>query len=502
MTHTTSVLEDLARQIAAQPEAVAVADAADKWTFARLGDGSDRLASCLIRRGVQPGQPVGVVARRSAAVVALFLAVLKAGGFYVPLDPDWKPEKLAHVCANAGLQLVLDMQTPGPLPDGVTALVCGQAEWEAPADAAALSAIAARLRPEDPLYLIYTSGSTGVPKGVLKTHGAMQSYIAAFTARYPATPADALGNQTPFFFDASAKDLYWMLHDGCRLEVLDTGLFSQPYHLIKYLNDRHITLISWVPSALVIVSQLDTFADILPNYLRAVFFIGEVFPMKHFLIWQNALPGVKFVNLYGQSELAGACCYYEVDRAFTPDDTLPIGRPFSNAEVFLLDGDRVVTEPGQIGEIGIVSPALAAGYFGDAEKTAAAFCTFCDHGRTLRLFRTGDMARYTPEGLLVFAARCDAQIKHMGYRIELGEIEAAANSLPEITGCACLYDTAKNRIVLFCTVQDGVTKASLRKALREKLSTYMIPSKIEILPQLPRNANGKTDRVLLRTLLP
>ena len=330
----------------------------------------------------------------------------------------------------------------------------------------------------------------------------MQSYIAAFTARYPATPADSLGNQTPFFFDASAKDLYWMLHDGCRLEVLDTGLFSQPYHLIEYLNDRHITLISWVPSALVIVSQLDTFADILPNYLRAVFFIGEVFPMKHFLIWQNALPGVKFVNLYGQSELAGACCYYEVDRAFTPDDTLPIGRPFSNAEVFLLDGDRVVTEPGQIGEIGIVSPALAAGYFGDAEKTAAAFCTFCDHGRTLRLFRTGDMARYTPEGLLVFAARCDAQIKHMGYRIELGEIEAAANSLPEITGCACLYDTAKNRIVLFCTVQDGVTKASLRKALREKLSTYMIPSKIEILPQLPRNANGKTDRVLLRTLLP
>lgn len=502
MTHTTSVLEDLARQIAAQPEAVAVADAADKWTFARLGDGSDRLASCLIRRGVQPGQPVGVVARRSAAVVALFLAVLKAGGFYVPLDPDWKLEKLAHVCANAGLQLVLDTQTPGPLPDGVTALVCGQAEWEAPADAAALSTIAARLRPEDPLYLIYTSGSTGVPKGVLKTHGAMQSYIAAFTARYPATPADALGNQTPFFFDASAKDLYWMLHDGCRLEVLDTGLFSQPYHLIEYLNDRHITLISWVPSALVIVSQLDTFADILPNYLRAVFFIGEVFPMKHFLIWQNALPGVKFVNLYGQSELAGACCYYEVDRAFTPDDTLPIGRPFANAEVFLLDGDRVVTEPGQIGEIGIVSPALAAGYFGDAEKTAAAFCTFCDHGRTLRLFRTGDMARYTPEGLLVFAARCDAQIKHMGYRIELGEIEAAANSLPEITGCACLYDTAKNRIVLFCTVQDGATKASLRKALREKLSTYMIPSKIEILPQLPRNANGKTDRVLLRTLLP
>lgn len=502
MTHTTTVLEDLARQIAAQPEAVAVADAADTWTFARLGDGSDRLASCLIRQGVQPGQPVGVVARRSAAVVALFLAVIKAGGFYVPLDPDWKPEKLAHVCANAGLQLVLDTQMPGPLPDGVTALVCGQAEWEAPADTAALSAIAARLRPEDPLYLIYTSGSTGVPKGVLKTHGAMQSYIAAFTARYPATPADALGNQTPFFFDASAKDLYWMLHDGCRLEVLDTGLFSQPYHLIEYLNDRHITLISWVPSALVIVSQLDTFADILPNDLRAVFFIGEVFPMKHFLIWQNALPGVKFVNLYGQSELAGACCYYEVDRVFAPDDTLPIGRPFDNAEIFLLNGNQVITEPGQIGEIGIVSPALAAGYFGDAEKTAAAFCTFRDGARTLRLFRTGDMARYTPEGLLVFAARQDAQIKHMGYRIELGEIEAAANSLPEITGCACLYDTAKNRIVLFCTVQGGATKASLRKALREKLSTYMIPSKIEILPQLPRNANGKTDRVLLRTLLP
>lgn len=496
-----AVLEDLARQAAERPQAIAVADATQCWSFAQLAAGSDALASTLLRRGVQKGQAVGVVARRSAAVIAMFLAVVKAGGFYVPIDPDWKPEKLRHVCENSGLTLLLDTIAPTVLPPQCDGLVCDDALWQAPVEQAALAAIRAELQPTDPLYLIYT-GSTGVPKGVLKTHGAMCSYIAAFTAQFPATPSDVLGNQTPFFFDASAKDIYWMLHDGCRLEVLDTGLFSQPYALIEYLNERRVSVIAWVPSALMIVSQLNTFADILPQYLRAVFFIGEVFPMKQFLAWQRALPQVRFVNLYGQSELAGACCYYEVDRVFSPEETLPIGQPFSNAEIFLLADGQVVTQPGQIGEIGIVSPALATEYYGEPEKTAAAFVSFTHEGRCLRLFRTGDMARYTPTGLLEFAARCDAQIKHMGYRIELGEIEAAANSLPEIIDCACLYDTNQSRLVLFCTVQPGATKPALRRALREKLSSYMVPSRIEILPQLPRNANGKTDRVLLRTYLP
>ena len=499
MDSCKTVLDYLDRQTAVQPEAIAVSDQVCSYSFAQLNHYSDVLASVMLQRGIQQ-QAVGVAARRSAQTVLLFFAVLKTGGFYVPLDPDWKPEKLSQVCHSAGLTLILDTQTPGLNTDDVQTLLCDQFDTCQP-ESAQLQQIRAQMGPKTPLYLIYTSGSTGVPKGVLKTHGAMLSYIQTFTSHYSLQTSDVLGNQTPFFFDASAKDIYWMLHDGCRLEVLDTGLFSQPYKLIQYMNDHHITVISWVPSALAIVTQLNTFADILPQDLHSVFFIGEVFPMRQFLAWRAALPQVRFVNLYGQSELAGACCYYEVDRDFAPEETLPIGRSLENANILLYKDGQPVTQPGQVGEIYIVSAALAEGYYADPEKTAEAFVTLTLDGEPVRAFRTGDLARYNDEGLLVFAARQDAQIKHMGYRIELGEIEAAANSLPQIIDCACLFDKEKDKIVLFCTAQPDVTKAMIRKALREKLSAYMVPSKVEILPQLPRNANGKTDRVALKSYL-
>ena len=499
MRHVETVLDYLDRQAALRPDSVALADSKQQITFAQLADRSDRLAAALLRQGLKK-QAIGVVARRSAEVPVLFFAVLKTGSFYVPLDPDMKPEKMAHICANADLRFVLDTEAAPELPDKVQVIDCS-ALWDTAADAELLQTVRSSMCAADPLYLIYTSGSTGVPKGVLKSHGAMISYIEAFTARYPLSEQDALGNQTPFFFDASSKDIYWMLHDGVRLEVLDTSLFSQPYVLVEYLNEKHITVISWVPSALSIISQLNTFADILPAHLHSVFFIGEVFPMKQFNIWKKHLPDVRYVNLYGQSELAGACCCYEVDRPFSDDETLPIGTPLENARILLLDGSVPVTDTNTTGEICIISPALADGYYKDAEKTAATFVTYELDGTTVRMFRTGDMARWDDSGKLVFAARRDAQIKHMGYRIELGEIEAAAGSLDEIIDCTCLYDTAKSKIVLFCTAREGVTKAALRKALRGKLSTYMIPSKIEILPQLPRNANGKTDRVALKSYL-
>lgn len=497
LVHT--VLDYLDRQAGLRPDAVAVADSRHSLRFGQLSASTDALATALLQRGIHR-EAVGVVARRSAFVPALFLAVVKTGSFYVPLDPDLKPEKLAHICANAKLRFVLDLEAGIALPPEVTLLDCNPL-WDTQPDFDRLRAVRQQLQPNDPLYLIYTSGSTGVPKGVLKSHGAMISYIEAFTARYALSPQDALGNQTPFFFDASSKDLYWMLHDGVKMEVLDSGLFSQPYVLVEYLNEKHITVISWVPSALSIISQLNTFADILPRYLHSVFFIGEVFPMKQFNIWRKHLPNIRYVNLYGQSELAGACCYYEVDRDFSDDETLPIGIPLDNARILLLDNGVPVMQPGLTGEICIISPALADCYYGDPEKTAQAFVQYQEEGQTFRMFRTGDMARWDADGRLVFAARQDAQIKHMGYRIELGEIEAAAGSLAEITDCACVYDTAKSKIVLFCTAQEGVTKATLRKLLRSKLSTYMVPSKIEILPQLPRNANGKIDRVLLKSQL-
>lgn len=292
-----------------------------------------------------------------------------------------------------------------------------------------------------------------------------------------------------------------MLRFGCQLEVLDRGLFSQPVNLVQRLNDVGVTTISWVPSALCIVAQMRTFADILPETLRRIFFIGEVFPAKYFNYWYQALPDAQFVNLYGSSELAGACCHYMATAPCPEDGVLPIGAAFPGTQIFLLDGQNPVTAPGKTGEICVASRTLAQCYYRDSAKTEISFVWW--EPEHVRLFRTGDFGRYDEMGRLVFAARADHQIKHMGYRIELGEIEAAAGAIPGVRACACAYDTQRSKIYFFCEPEPAapLTKALLQKELRARLSPYMVPNKIVILPAMPQNANGKIDRQALAALL-
>jgi acyl-coenzyme A synthetase/AMP-(fatty) acid ligase len=356
---------------------------------------------------------------------------------------------------------------------------------------------------DDPLYMVYTSGSTGKPKGILKSHRAELSFIRAYCETFAFSAEDVIGNQTPFFFDASGKDLYMMLWLGCTLEVLPTRLFSFPTELMEYMNAKKISFISWVPTAISIVAQLNPFSLVKPAYLKRVFFVGEVMPMKYLNKWRKALPELQYVNLYGQSELAGICCWFEVKGDWDDAAVLPMGKTLSNSKIYLLDGEENVREPGRIGEMYIVSEALALEYYRDPEKTAASFL-MKDFGEgERRCFKTGDMAQYDAEGNLVFAARSDFQIKHMGRRIELGEIEAVATTLDEINMCCCLYRPEKQWIYLFAELTGGcdLTGQQVRSLLREKLSDYMLPRKVVILDKMPLSPNGKMDRQSLKALI-
>lgn len=532
MENGRSILEML-DAAAQRGERVAVSDGTLQLTWRQLHAGSRALAARLCAH-TKPGQPVGVWAERRTGTPLMFLSILAAGCFYVPLDADMPPARMKFVCENAQLQLVLGCgPRPERLPEELLWLDClncadaaqspvepfapeeppAPTESLAPAELPALpeppaptepSALllqeAARRQktagPDAPLYLVYTSGSTGLPKGVLKSHGAMQSFVESFLREYPIREDDILGNQTPFFFDASAKDLYWWLYTGCRLEILPTRLFSFPAELLKEMDARRVTVISWAPSALMMVSQLDAFSEATPRALRLVCFVGEVFPTKHLAQWRAALPDTVFVNLYGSSEIAGVCCHYRVDRPFEPQETLPIGRALPGCTVTLRDesGD-CIEAPGQEGEVCVEGPTLALGYWRDAQRTA---CTFAaaDGGRRLH---TGDMAVYRPDGTLAFTSRRDHQIKHMGYRIELGEIEAIASALPQIDACACIYDARRSRLILFVQLPAGQTAdiPALTAALREVLCSYMMPHRIIPLEALPHNANGKLDRPAL-----
>lgn len=490
-----NVLDYLEAAAGKHPNKKAVSYKDNYYSYSELRIQAGRIGKTLSQFGLKK-QPIGVIAERGIETIAFFLGVLYSGNYYVPIDPELPAEKLRSVFDDAAFRVVL-----GPAAyvlsihyDGVYISIDDVGDGECPIP---------HTDHDDPLYMVYTSGSTGKPKGVLKSHSAEISFIEAYCNTFDFSDSDVIGNQTPFFFDASAKDLYMMLKLGCSLEILPTSLFSLPPELIDYLNEKKVSFVSWVPTAISLVAQLNPFSMVKPSTLKKVFFVGEVMPMKHLNKWRAALPEIEYVNLYGQSEIAGICCYYKVTESFEDSAVLPMGKPLQNCTIYLMDGDHVIHEPGHVGELYIVSDALALEYFHDPEKTHSSFLRK-DFGAGIeRCFKTGDLAQYDEQGNLLFAARNDNQIKHMGHRIELGEIETVAGSLADVDRCCCLYDSAKKKIILFCQLSSGslLTGPTIRSQLRQHLSSYMVPGKVIILDALPINANGKIDRQQLKNLI-
>ena len=489
MSRLTAGILDIAQKYA-QKTAIAYKESC--YTFGSMLQLAERMAARLMQ--LPPEYPaVAVVANRDADTAVCFLSCLLSGRYYVPLDPSAPAAKLQFILEEAQPAAIIGCEENraalGTLQEQIPFLTL--------ADAADEPCPLPDVPDDAPLYMVYTSGSTGKPKGVLKNHRSVVSFINAYQQRFGFDEREIIGNQTPFFFDASAKDLYLMLLTGATLEVLPTELFSFPVRLVEYLNQRCVTFLSWVPSALCIVTQLNTFKEILPETVRRVFFVGEVFPIKQLGKWMAALPHVQYVNLYGSSEIAGVCCCHEVQADDLEKTVLPIGTALDNCDVFLLKDDQRVTTQGELGEICVSGDALAIGYFHDAEKTASRFVEY--EGK--RIFKTGDLAWYDEHGRLNFAARTDFQIKHMGHRIELGEIEAIADEIDEIIRCCCLYDG--KRIVLFCELAAdcGWDGNKVKSALRERLSSYMVPGRVVVMEKLPVNANGKLDRQMLKEKL-
>ncbi len=489
-----SVLEYLNDVACRLPDKIAISMKEERYTFSELVNRARCLAA-QIPDSFQD-EPILVLAERKANVAIMFLAAIYSGNFYVPVDPNMPYEKLQAIVDDANPKVILGDDETKKMIENIT--------YEGIFISVDHIKDVQRELPEfdsnKPLYMVYTSGSTGKPKGVLKSHGAIISYIETFSEAFDFSDDDIIGNQTPFYFDAAAKDFYLMLKKGISIEIIPTELFMMPPNVIEFLNEKKITVISWVPSALSIIAKMKTFTYIMPTTLRKVFFVGEVMPTKYLNVWREALPELLYVNLYGSSEIAGVCCYYEVKDEFEDSEALPMGVPFKNCKIYLVDNDIIVQEPEQTGEIYLVSDALAMGYFNDDVKTKNSFM-YKDFGEgAVRCFKTGDLAQYDEHKNLIFKSRSDYQIKHMGHRIELGEIETVANSLDEVGKSCCLYDKEKSKIILFCELKNDfltITGKEIQSLLRKKLSSYMLPSQVIVMDKLPLNANGKINRVLL-----
>ena len=309
-----------------------------------------------------------------------------------------------------------------------------------------------------------------------------------------------IGNQAPFDFDVSVKDIYSSLKTGATLQLIPKMCFSFPTKLLDFLDDRKVTTIIWAVSALCIVTTLNGFEYKRPSSLNKIMFSGEVMPIKHLNAWRVQYPDAMFVNLYGPTEITCNCTYYIIDREFGLDEKLPMGKPFANERVFLLDDEDKLVDagrPGELGEICVSGTAVTMGYLRNPEKTAAAFVQNPLNDRYLEtIYRTGDLGYYSEDGELFFSSRKDFQIKHMGHRIELGEIETYMNAIEGLLRSCCIFDTDENKILGFFEIEGAseLDRKGVTHALKDKVPQWMIPNVLVKVETMPITKNGKIDR--------
>lgn len=495
-----NVLEYLEESAEKYPEKTAFADAYGSCTFAQLESRARGIGSALSKK-IAPATPVPVFMEKGADTIALLLGCVYAGCFYCILDVKQPPARLRQILetlqAPAAVTCKSYLETFRELDFAGETLLLEELQC-APSEPDRLQTIRLQQTDTAPLYCNFTSGSTGVPKGVVVSHRSVLDFIDTFTELFSITSDDVIGNQAPWDFDVSVKDIYSGLKTGACVQIIPRRMFSFPVQLLDFLCERRVTTLIWAVSALCIISTLKGFDYRVPDTVQKVLFSGEVMPVRDLTIWQEHLPNARFVNLYGPTEITCNCTYYEADRRFSPGERLPIGRPFPNEHVFLLsESDREITQPGVTGELCVSGTCLALGYYNNPDQTAKVFVNnpLCPQYPE-RIYRTGDLAYYGEDGLLYFASRKDFQIKHMGHRIELGEVEAALESISDMERVCCLFDEKHKRLTAFC--RTCLTKREIVQKLGQLLPAFMIPNRFIFLEEFPLNKNGKIDRGLLR----
>jgi D-alanine--poly(phosphoribitol) ligase subunit 1 len=484
-------LEETARQ---HPGRIAIEDEFNSITFQNLKDNAIKLSGHLIDSGLRPGQPVAVFIPKSVKAVEAFLGVLYAGGFYVPLDISNPMSRIDSILKNIEPKFVISEGKYLHLLSGIYDDHCF-IDIEGVTNSS-LRTNYATLIDTDPAYLINTSGSTGTPKGVLINHRSIIDYINWAINVYRVDEKMVIGNQAPFVFDNSVLDIYLMLATGAKLVLIPEKIFMFPVQLIDYLECHKISFIFWVPSIMSNIMKVDAFKERELKDLSHILFAGEVMPTKVFLYWKKHIPTALFSNLYGPTEITVDCTYIILDRDYSPHDSLPIGTPCANTSILVLNqDDKLVSEENIIGELCVRGSSLSMGYYNDSQKTAMAFVQNpLNHHYPELIYRTGDLVFYNEFGELMFRGRKDFQVKHMGYRIELGEIEAAVLSLVSIDKSCVLYDHNNIQIVLIYESSSDLSKKDILLSLHKLLPKYMLPTRFELIKEMPLTLNGKIDR--------
>lgn len=498
-----SVLEFLERSARKKPEAPAVIDEFGSVTYSELCEKSRRVGSALAGK-IASNAPVAVFAEKSIDTLCAFFGTVYAGGFYSLINPALPADRLRQINSVLKPAAVITHGEDAALAQSVfedARIFLIEELLLSAENLELLERIRENAVDTDPLYANFTSGSTGVPKGVLVGHRSVIDFIENFTELFSITENDIIGNQAPFDFDVSVKDIYSAVKTGALLVIIPKRLFSNPVQLLDFICDHGVTTMIWAVSALCLISTFHGLDYKTPEKVNKVLFSGEVMPKKHLAVWMERLPNACFVNLYGPTEITCNCTYHIIERGRDYKDGIPIGKAFPNKKVFLLgNGGKPVTEPHTAGEICVGGAALALGYYNSPEQTAKAFVQNpLNPHYPETIYKTGDYGQYAENGEIMFCGRRDFQIKHMGHRIELEEIEKAINNINGVERCCCIFDDEKSKLYGFYV---GLPeKRELHTALKEKLPEFMIPGALRKLEEMPLTPNGKIDRKTLMSVV-
>jgi amino acid adenylation domain-containing protein len=476
-------------QVQQTPDAIALRYKSYDLNYKELNARANQVAHYLRDKKVKSDILISVYMDRSPEMVIALLGVLKAGGAYVPLDPAYPSDRISFILEETQVPIILSQShLQESLPTHNAEVLCLDSD----------QAILAQYSREnlthpaddsDLMYVIYTSGSTGKPKGVMITHAGIQNQLNWRQETFPLTGRDRVLQNISFSFDPSVWQIFWTLCSGAELILPRLGGHQESAYLVELIATYQITVIAMVPSMLRVLLEEKNIDQC--RCLRYVFCGGEALPadvQARFFERLN-LHDVLY-NVYGPTEASIDAtfwsCQSSVEAAIAP-----IGRPISNTQIYLLDSELKPVPAGEVGELHIGGLGLARGYFNRPNLTEAKFIPSpfaeCD-----RLYKTGDLVRYLPDGNVEFLGRIDHQVKVRGFRIELGEIEAVLNQHPAIQQSLAIAQ--ENRLIAYCVAEQTVAIAELRSYLADKLPAYMVPAAFVMLDEFPLNPNGKIDR--------
>lgn len=470
-------------------------------SYQKLLENSKKIGSGL-GKFIKNNDPVPVYMEKGISALEVFMGALYSGGFYSLLNVGLPKMRLEQIINVLDVDyIVTDNEHLEDakvfFPDKELILYEDLIKEEINDDL--LNEIRKKKIDLDPVYANFTSGSTGVPKGVIVGNRSIIDFVDNFVDTFGIKDDDVIANQAPFDFDVSVKDIYPALKTGATLVIVPKELFSKPALLIDFLVDHKVTTMTWAVSALCLISTFHGLDYKVPTSVKRVMFSGEVMPMKHLKSWMEHLPNAMFVNLYGPTEITCNCTYHIIDRN-REYEKIPVGIPFNNEAVFLLnDKNELVTKESEKGEICVRGTALALGYYKNNEQTDKAFVRNPLNDKYIEyIYRTGDLGYYQ-NNELYFGGRKDFQIKYMGHRIELEEIDKAIGSFDGVERVCSIFREEKSKLYAFY-IGDMEPK-ELHEKLSKELPVFMIPSKFIKVEEMPLSKNGKIDRKKLVELI-